>query len=90
MSELLLDALTGDGVRVHLGTDPTSVSRRNGHRVAQLDDGGGVQGRELIVAAGRQPRVDGLGLDAIGLELSCPMRSHDRGPTRPTRAASSA
>ena len=68
VSELILDALTGDGVRVHLDATPESVSRRNGYRVVQLGGGGEVQGQELIIAAGRQPRTDGLGLEAIGLE----------------------
>jgi pyruvate/2-oxoglutarate dehydrogenase complex dihydrolipoamide dehydrogenase (E3) component len=67
VSEVVRKALSGDGVRVHLGADPTSVSRRDGYRAVLLADGSELACRELVLAAGRQPRVEALGLDAIGL-----------------------
>jgi dihydrolipoamide dehydrogenase len=68
VSELTLDALRDEDIGVHLGAAVASVQRRNGDRVAHLGDGREIAARELIVATGRRPRVDGLGLETVGIQ----------------------
>ena len=60
-------SLRDDGVDVRLGTSIRAV-RRDGSTVhATLDDGGEVTADELVVAAGRRPGTQGLGLDTLGM-----------------------
>ena len=65
-SEQLADALRAAGVDVRLGVKATSVQRDGAVR-AELDDGSTVEADEILVAAGRRPLSDDLGLDSVGL-----------------------
>jgi dihydrolipoamide dehydrogenase len=65
-SAQLLAALREAGVDVRLGIGANSVERDGSVR-AELDDGSHVEADELLVAAGRRPRSDDIGLDSIGL-----------------------
>ncbi len=68
LGEALAAELRSDGVELLLGAD-ASAARREGHEyVLEFDDGRRVRGDRLLVAAGRRPRVDGLGLDSVGVE----------------------
>jgi pyruvate/2-oxoglutarate dehydrogenase complex dihydrolipoamide dehydrogenase (E3) component len=49
--------------RVRLRPDPPTVS-------VELDNGETIEGERLLVATGREPRVEGLGLERIGVEIS--------------------
>jgi pyruvate/2-oxoglutarate dehydrogenase complex dihydrolipoamide dehydrogenase (E3) component len=51
-----------------VGAEIESVSARDGRTLAWLSGGGQLEGRELIVAGGRRPRIDGLGLDRVGID----------------------
>lgn len=69
VSELLADRLREDGVEVRLGVSAASVRRDDdGARVVSLSDGETVGAEELLVATGREPRVEGLGLGSVGIE----------------------
>ncbi|KJC65546.1 dihydrolipoyl dehydrogenase family protein [Agreia bicolorata] len=66
--ELVGASLTDLGVTLRLHTSPTSVDRiSGGDVVVHLDDGSTVVSDELLVATGRTPRTDDLGLETIGL-----------------------
>jgi pyruvate/2-oxoglutarate dehydrogenase complex dihydrolipoamide dehydrogenase (E3) component len=66
----LADALRRDGVELALGVQATAA-RREGERYAlELDDGRTLSGDRLLVATGRRPRVDGLGLETVGVEAN--------------------
>jgi pyruvate/2-oxoglutarate dehydrogenase complex dihydrolipoamide dehydrogenase (E3) component len=65
--EQLVTALRAGGVDVRLDTTAAAVSR-NGRVRIELEDGSVVEAEELLVAIGRQPRTDDVGLDTIGLE----------------------
>ena len=67
VGELVAAALRADGIEVHLGTEIVAVSAGNGHREIDLGDAGSVRARELLVAAGRAPRVADLGLETVGI-----------------------
>jgi len=67
VGELIADALREDGIEVHLDTEVRSVSANGGGREIDLGDAGRIRTRELIVAAGRAPRVADLGLETVGI-----------------------
>lgn len=59
-----------DGVRMHLSTAITRVERRGGETVVHFEREGraeSVSGDALLVAVGRAPNVEGLGLEAAGV-----------------------
>ena len=64
--ELVTAALTARGVQVRLGVEVTSVSR-SGEVVLELADGERVVADEVLVAVGRVPNTQDLGLETIGL-----------------------
>lgn len=77
--EIVADAFTAAGVVVRTGTRVVAVSRpdvneageglvHGGEVTVTLDDGSTLVADEILVAAGRTPNSDDLGLDSIGLE----------------------
>ena len=67
--ELVGAALREAGVDLRMGTRATSVSREaEGDVTVELEDGTSASGAELLVAVGRRPATDGLGLETVGLE----------------------
>ncbi len=67
-SEELREALTERGVEVHLGTRAERVTRDGGVVRVELADGTTAEGEEILVAAGRRARTEGLGLETVGIE----------------------
>jgi pyruvate/2-oxoglutarate dehydrogenase complex dihydrolipoamide dehydrogenase (E3) component len=68
LGEALADALRRDGVELALGARATAARRAGEQYVLELDDGRKLTGDRLLVATGRRPRVDGLGLETVGLQ----------------------
>ncbi|MGH3072022.1 MAG: dihydrolipoyl dehydrogenase family protein [Gaiellaceae bacterium] len=66
-------ALVAAGVDVRTGTRAVGVSRNGGEVSVELEDGTSARGAELLVAVGRKPRTDELGLETIGLEPGKPV-----------------
>jgi pyruvate/2-oxoglutarate dehydrogenase complex dihydrolipoamide dehydrogenase (E3) component len=68
--ELVARGLTAAGADVRLGTSVTAVGRpaQGAPVTLTLDDGKQLQADEVLVAAGRAPRTEDLGLDSVGLE----------------------
>jgi dihydrolipoamide dehydrogenase len=56
------------GVDVRLGAEVDSVRAGGAGVIVELKDGGAVDGEEILVAVGRKPHTDGIGLEAIGVE----------------------
>ncbi|RMI33739.1 NAD(P)/FAD-dependent oxidoreductase, partial [Actinomadura harenae] len=67
--ELLAGALRRMGVDLRLGAEPARVERGPGGPRLWLSDGGVVEADRILVAAGRRPRVEGLGLEALGVTV---------------------
>ncbi len=69
----LVDRLRGEGVDVRLHADAQRVTLEDGLKVVHGTEGG-VPARwaaeDLLVAAGRRPNVEGLGLEALGIEVT--------------------
>ncbi|NLP82849.1 NAD(P)/FAD-dependent oxidoreductase [Microbacterium sp. CFH 90308] len=67
--EAVKQALTDAGADVRTGVEVESVERiASGDVVLSLSDGSEVRAAELLVATGRVPRSQDLGVDAVGLE----------------------
>ena len=65
---LILEALREDGIDVRLRARAKGVRLEGDSRVVTLDGGQEVRSRALLVATGRRPRVDGIGLEQVGIE----------------------
>jgi pyruvate/2-oxoglutarate dehydrogenase complex dihydrolipoamide dehydrogenase (E3) component len=71
VSTAILDILEGEGIQLHLGAECIAFSDRGGEIVAQLRCTGGpseISGTHLLLAVGRRPNTDDLGLDKAGVE----------------------
>jgi dihydrolipoamide dehydrogenase len=66
------------GVELRLGTKATAVSRGERQVRLELEGGDALVGDELLVAIGRRPRTDDLGLETVGLEPGKPVEVDDR------------
>jgi pyruvate/2-oxoglutarate dehydrogenase complex dihydrolipoamide dehydrogenase (E3) component len=61
-------ALAADGIELHFGEHATGVRREGDEYVVEFAGRDDLRGDRLLVATGRRPRVEGLGLDAVGVE----------------------
>ena len=68
VGELVRGALEEEGVKVLSGRKVTKVRKSGGRTVATLDDGTEIETDVVVVAAGRTPRTEGIGLESIGVE----------------------
>ena len=66
-------ALVAAGVDVRTGSRAVAVSRDDDGVSVELADGTSAEGTELLVAVGRRPHTDELGLDTVGLEPGKPV-----------------
>jgi pyruvate/2-oxoglutarate dehydrogenase complex dihydrolipoamide dehydrogenase (E3) component len=62
------DVLRRDGIELVLGVHAAAARRDGDDYVLALDDGRELRGDRVLVAAGRRPRVDGIGLESVGIE----------------------
>lgn len=70
-AEILADALRRDGIDVRLNTEVTSVTSRGGQKLARLvndNQEATVAVDEILAGVGRAPNVEGLNLEAAGVE----------------------
>ena len=68
LGEALGEVLRRDGIELVLDVHATAARREGDDYVLELDDGRVVRGDRLLVATGRHPRVDGVGLETVGIE----------------------
>ncbi|RDD60355.1 dihydrolipoyl dehydrogenase family protein [Ferruginivarius sediminum] len=71
LGECVRQSLRADGVDLHEGVAVSAVAAKGGGIEVTLEADGGerrLQGSHLLVAAGRRPVLDGLGLEAAGIE----------------------
>ena len=66
----LTEALRREGIELHLGVQAAEALRDGDDYVLRLSDGTSVQGERLLVATGRRPRVEGIGLETVGIEAN--------------------
>ena len=63
----LLDQLRSEGIRILSGQQIRRVDAAAGRIIMDLGNGETLSGSHLLVAAGRSPNVEGLGLEAAGI-----------------------
>jgi len=68
--EAVTAAFEAEGIAVHAGVRAEEVAGRGGSIAVRLGGGAELVADRLLVAAGRTANVDGLGLDAAGIEGS--------------------
>ena len=60
---------TNNGIDVRLNISPTRVQKTNGGLITTFDDGSKIGADVVLMATGRRPATDRLGLDAAGVEV---------------------
>ena len=68
LGRALGEALSREGIDVRVGVHATRARRDGDDYVLELDDGSELRGERLLVATGRRPRVQGIGLETVGIE----------------------
>jgi pyruvate/2-oxoglutarate dehydrogenase complex dihydrolipoamide dehydrogenase (E3) component len=68
LGDALGEVLRRDGIELILGARATGARRAGEDYVLELDDGRELRGDRLLVATGRRPRVEGIGLETVGIE----------------------
>ncbi len=68
LGEALGEVLRRDGIDLVLGVHVTEARREGDDYVLGFDDAPELRGDRLLVATGRRPRVDGIGLETVGVE----------------------
>jgi pyruvate/2-oxoglutarate dehydrogenase complex dihydrolipoamide dehydrogenase (E3) component len=70
LGKALSEVLRRDGIELALGVRAIAARRDGNQYFLELDDGRTLSGDRLLVATGRRPRVDGIGLDTVGVEAN--------------------
>ena len=76
-SQDVADGLHERGVDVRVGVDGRRRARVRGEVEVELSVGGPVRADELLVAMGREPVTDEIGLETVGLEPGEPIEVDD-------------
>jgi dihydrolipoamide dehydrogenase len=85
LGEALGEVLRRDGIELVLGTHATAARREGDEFVLELGDGRSERGDHLLVATGRRPRVDDIGLETVGIapnHRGIPVDAHMRAGER--------
>jgi pyruvate/2-oxoglutarate dehydrogenase complex dihydrolipoamide dehydrogenase (E3) component len=70
LGRALGDALRRDGIDLRLGVRAAEALRDGDDYVLNLSNGTEVRGERLLVSTGRRPRVQGMGLETVGIEAN--------------------
>ena len=85
LGEALGEALRRDGIELVLGVQAIAASRDAEDFVVRLEDARELRGDHLLVATGRRPRVEGIGLESVGINADAhgiPVDEHMRAGER--------
>jgi pyruvate/2-oxoglutarate dehydrogenase complex dihydrolipoamide dehydrogenase (E3) component len=85
LGEGLGEVLRGEGIELALSANATAARRDGEDYVLEFDDGRELSGDRLLVATGRRPRVQGIGLETVGVEPDAhgvPVDAHLRAAER--------
>ncbi len=68
VSELIKAALEEEGIDVRLGQKVTKAHKDGEGAIVTLDDGAKIRTDVVVIAAGRRPRTEQIGLESVGVE----------------------
>jgi dihydrolipoamide dehydrogenase len=81
LGEALGEVLRRDGIELVLGQHASAARREGDDYLLEFEDGRELRGDRLLAATGRRPRVEGIGLETVGVEADAhgvPVDSHLR------------
>ncbi len=67
LGEGVAEALRAEGIVLRFGEAPVAARRDGDEYALEFADGGELRGDRLLVATGRRPRVDDIGLETVGV-----------------------
>jgi pyruvate/2-oxoglutarate dehydrogenase complex dihydrolipoamide dehydrogenase (E3) component len=67
LGDALGEVLRRDGIELVLGVQAVGARHDGDDYVLELDNGRSLRGDRLLVATGRRPRVEGIGLETVGI-----------------------
>jgi pyruvate/2-oxoglutarate dehydrogenase complex dihydrolipoamide dehydrogenase (E3) component len=67
LGEALAAALRRDGIEINVGVHAAAARREGNDCILELEDGRELRADRLLVATGRRPRVEGIGLETVGV-----------------------
>jgi pyruvate/2-oxoglutarate dehydrogenase complex dihydrolipoamide dehydrogenase (E3) component len=67
LGDALGEVLHRDGIELALNVKATAARRDGTDYILELDDGSELRGERLLVATGRRPRVQDVGLETVGI-----------------------
>ena len=70
VGEILKGVLEDEGIGVRVGRRAEKVRKEGNDTILTLDDGEEIPTDVLIITAGRTPRVEGIGLESVGVEVN--------------------
>jgi len=69
LGEALEHVFREEGIELFLGATAAAARREGDRYILELDDGNKLSGDRLLVATGRRPRIENLGLETVGVEV---------------------
>jgi dihydrolipoamide dehydrogenase len=70
LGQALGEALRREGIEIILGVHAAGARREGEDYILEFDNRPELRGDRLLVATGRKPRVEGLGLETVGVEAN--------------------
>jgi pyruvate/2-oxoglutarate dehydrogenase complex dihydrolipoamide dehydrogenase (E3) component len=70
LGEALAQILREEGIELYLDATAAAARREGEEYILELDDGNKLSGDRLLVATGRRPRIENLGLETVGVEVN--------------------
>ena len=68
LGEALGEALAAEGIELCFGQHASAARKEDGEFVLEFEERDELRGDRLLVATGRRPRTEGLGLENVGVE----------------------
>ncbi len=69
LGEALEHVFREEGIELFLAATAAAARREGDRYILELDDGNKLSGDRLLVATGRRPRIENLGLETVGVEV---------------------
>ena len=68
LGKALGESLSREGIELALGVHATAARRDGEDYVLELEDGRELRGDRILICTGRHPRVEGIGLETVGIK----------------------
>jgi len=86
IASLLHQYLSEDGIEIRTGEEPARVREHKGRKIIETKNGSNFEADELLLATGRRPNIERLGLDVLKVRLEKGFIYTDSGMATSARA----